>query len=651
MEIGHVKKQTIVAAMLGLAMAGCANTRKAAPPGGPGGRPVSMDPIPSLHETINRGVSNPAVAKTTLPDAANPYWSARSVPPDQTPRSAAPAVAATTRSPGAPSTTAASHGLPPAQIPPLAPEVAAHEPAAPPHAASGDPAVSPSSIPQQSAAPSTPGEVIDVDPLPPVGDTLDAPELPAPPASEAHAKPAAPAPARTADPLLGPNPDLMPSGLEGLVSPEVHDPGPANPAGAAKPAPAPAPAPAAPAETSSLPELSPSPDLGEGVAPSPAPSPAPAEPTTGPTSSATPTAVGSQTLAARPTAPRVDPQVRQASTAWPADRADDVIDPRWKSAGDTAARVGEDIITMRELVVGVKDQLRKYGVKSSDVPRNEMNMLAQNILVNLIDRSLIYQEAKRQLKDKNLTRLLEVADKDWTERELPPLLHQYVVENEHQLRVKLEESNRSLAALKLSHRQDFIAMVYIQQKLSDKVKVELPEMLRYYNAHMNDQTNHRPARITWREVVVETNRHPSPAEARRKADDLLARLQKGEDFAKLARAESEGPSRVKADGGLMETSPGGYGVATVNQAIETLPLNTISGIIEGPSSFHIVRVEKRRPAGPASFAELQDQIRNEIFTEKSNRERRQLLDKLRANTIVSSIFDGTESDPNKIHRE
>ncbi|MDR3620853.1 MAG: peptidylprolyl isomerase [Paludisphaera borealis] len=662
-----MKKQTIVAAMLGLAMAGCAHTRKAGPPDGPADQPVGMAPIPSLHDTINRGFANPAVARTTLPDPANPNWSARPYPPGSPARGAAPSVATTGKTVGAGAAAAAvaAQAQPPAELPALAPEVGLHEASTMPRIASGDPAVSPSSIPQPPAA-SAPGEVIDVSPLPPVADTLDTPELATPPATEAHSEPAAspanaPSPvpipgsspaapgqpsAAAADPLLGPTPELMPSALDGLVSPEVRDPGPDNPAGApATPA-----APAAPTETSSLPDLSPSPAAGGGAGPAPSPTPAPAEPTTGPTSSTSPTASDSQTLAAQSPAPRVDPHVLQTSAPAAADRVDDVIDPKWKRAGETAARVGDEVITMLELVNSVKDQIRKHGVSIREIPRAEMNMLAQNILANLIERSLIYQEAKHQLKDKNMSHLLEIADKEWTEQELPPLLRQNLVENEHQLKLKLEESRRSLAALKLSYRQDFIAMCFIQQKLKDKVNVELPEMLKYYNAHINDQTNYRPARITWREVVVETAKHPSPADARRKADALIARLQSGEDFAKLARAESDGPSGVKAEGGLMETSPGSYAVATVNQAIESLPLNTISGVIEGPSSFHIVRVEQRRAAGPAGFAELQDQIRREIYTEKTNRERRLLLAKLRSNTVVTSMFDGTESDPNAIKR-
>jgi len=273
MEIGHVKKQTIVAAMLGLAIAGCANTRKVGPPEGPANRPVGMTPIPSLHETINRGVDSPAVAKMTLPDPSNPNWSARPYPPGSPPRGGAPNVATTTAGAGA--AALAAQGQPPAQLPALAPEVGLNDPSAAPRVASGDPEVSPSSISPRPAA-SAPGEVIDPSPLPPVLDTLDTPGLEAPAATNDQADPAngptpvpisgaAPTtpgqpPSASADPLLGANPQLMPSSLEGLASPEVRDPGPDNPAGvpAAAPAPTPTPAPA-PATEPSAPAPAPAP--------------------------------------------------------------------------------------------------------------------------------------------------------------------------------------------------------------------------------------------------------------------------------------------------------------------------------------------------------------------------------------------------------
>ena len=57
-----------------------------------------------------------------------------------------------------------------------------------------------------------------------------------------------------------------------------------------------------------------------------------------------------------------------------------------------------------------------------------------------------------------------------------------------------------------------------------------------------------------------------------------------------------------------------------------------SGILEGPTSFHIVRVENRRPAGPASFEELRPKIRPMLFEEKVKTERTAFISKLRERT-------------------
>jgi peptidyl-prolyl cis-trans isomerase SurA len=219
-----------------------------------------------------------------------------------------------------------------------------------------------------------------------------------------------------------------------------------------------------------------------------------------------------------------------------------------------------------------------------------------------------------------------------------------MVETEAQLKRVYADSGRSLDAMRQRWRQSFIAHVFLQQKVADKQKVELPEMLKYYNEHVHDKQFDRPALLTWREIEIEKGRHPSPADARNKADVLLARLQHGDDFAKLARAQSEGPTRVREQGGLMQTSPGSFAVESVNEALGTLPENRISPVLEGPSSLHIVRVEHRRAAGPASFEEIQDEIRRKLMGEKIVKARSDYLAKLKRGTLISTIFDDTESD-------
>jgi len=569
-----------------------------------------MEPVPSIHDTINRG-TNGSVARSTLPDPANPNWSGAPLVTRQPESGSAPRVAASDgRNAAAPAPEPASTrwSEPPRQLAAAPTTDAAPEPGPAPLPEPDDAAPLPGADSQpdvQTRVQESPGF------SPVAGDEVRMPELPTLPAAEpaAAVSPAAspelaPAPAPSdedGDPLLGPKPQLMPS---------MDGPAPEKPKASTD------------AEADAV---SPAPEL----APAPAPGSASHRPS-----------------------PSGDGAVRRVVATSAAPAADVVDDANWKRAGLAAARVGDDVITLAQLQRAVAEAVRKQGGQPGQLKREELNMVGKVVLASLIERTMLVQEAKHQLKndEKQIGKLLDFADKFWREKEVPLLLRQYSAEDERQLRRKLEEEKRSLSALQQDFRQEFLAHVYVEQKLGGKLAVGLPEMLEYYNKHVRDPQNHRTPAIVWREILVEKGRHASPAEARAKVDGLLARLRKGEDFAKLAAAESEGPARIKADGGLMETAPGSYVVQAVNAAIESIPLKAVSDVIEGPDSYHIVLVESRRGGGPASFAELQDQIRKSLEAEKSFKYRRELLADIRKRTIVTTIFDGTESDPREVAR-
>jgi hypothetical protein len=70
-------KRRIALGMLGLALAGCAQSRSAMPGKA---QPVGMDPIPSLRDTINRGTGDQTIQQASLPDPKSPNWSGEYAP-------------------------------------------------------------------------------------------------------------------------------------------------------------------------------------------------------------------------------------------------------------------------------------------------------------------------------------------------------------------------------------------------------------------------------------------------------------------------------------------------------------------------------------------------------------------------------------------
>ena len=60
-------------------------------------------------------------------------------------------------------------------------------------------------------------------------------------------------------------------------------------------------------------------------------------------------------------------------------------------------------------------------------------------------------------------------------------------------------------------------------------------------------------------------------------------------------------------------------------------------MIEGPDSFHILKVENRRPAGPASFEEVQDKIKPMLENKKCQEEQTAFLNKIKHNALVDRL--------------
>jgi peptidyl-prolyl cis-trans isomerase SurA len=773
-------KRQFVAGLIGLTLAGCAQSRSTlTQKKGKADDPVAIQPVPSIYETINRGTGNPAVASSTLPNPSASHWSATAVPSTAGQPAAGGSAPGTGLNPAAgyplasgPQGESVQNQLMPGAVPPSAGAallplsagsadgqtspagfgpVGATAPVA--GAATGMPtavdartalAPTPSLVeagaaqPQGSALPELP-------PLDPSSKPADAQGAFSPgamttssatadlavspsgsvtattPSSPAVAAPAA----RGGDPLLGPNPDLMPpldiSSIPARVSSNSGGRGvgarakPAPPAGLPESGPTPSTAtglsaPAAIAPIAASPAAGPTVPNTSSTAPiSSSPASQPAAPATelmppadlappgdlAPPADLAPAPVGSDKPAGTASSgpghgPGFDPNIAlvsadslesapSASSSQPAtgalqnpsgvsgakasdrkiirasfqktpavDRVEELkTDPNhsWKEAGRPAARVGDDIITVEDLISAIGEYYRTQLPRGTHLTKPEKQMLGENILRQLIDRTLVVQEVKRQVKNpKDLDRLMSIADKYWLSEKVPPLLSRYTANNERELSEKMREQNQSLAALKEDFKQQFLSESYLHEKLKDQVKVSLPDLLKYYNEHITKHTFDRAAQITWREIVIDTSKNTSRELARKKADELLARIRKGEDFARLAKTESNGPSHSRDQGGLMQTSPGGYAISEVNQALETLPVGQVGDVIEGPDGFHIVRVEQRRPAGPATFAEVNEKIRIILDQQRRAEAHAAMLDKIRRKTLITTIFDGTNND-------
>jgi peptidyl-prolyl cis-trans isomerase D len=100
-------------------------------------------------------------------------------------------------------------------------------------------------------------------------------------------------------------------------------------------------------------------------------------------------------------------------------------------------------------------------------------------------------------------------------------------------------------------------------------------------------------------------------EARKKAETVLEKARKGDDFAELAKEYSEGPSGSR--GGDLGYFAEGKMVKPFEEAAFALKNGEISDLVQTKFGLHIIKVEDVKEAGTQPLDEVRDQIKESLM--------------------------------------
>ncbi|NTW35787.1 MAG: hypothetical protein HGB17_06600, partial [Syntrophobacteraceae bacterium] len=125
-------------------------------------------------------------------------------------------------------------------------------------------------------------------------------------------------------------------------------------------------------------------------------------------------------------------------------------------------------------------------------------------------------------------------------------------------------------------------------------------------------------------------------EARRKAEQLVKSLKKGQDFAALAREQSDGPTRTSG-GDLGYIRPGQL-EGPLENAVSKLKAGETSDIIETTYGFHLFKVFDRKLETILAYDVVQEQIRQHLVQEKARQEADLYAKNLREKAVVEILL-------------
>jgi peptidyl-prolyl cis-trans isomerase SurA len=144
----------------------------------------------------------------------------------------------------------------------------------------------------------------------------------------------------------------------------------------------------------------------------------------------------------------------------------------------------------------------------------------------------------------------------------------------------------------------------------------------------SSEDRHVVAQTHARHILIKTNELTSNDDARRKLEQLHERIQRGDDFAELARSHSEDATNSANGGDLGWVKPGDL-VPDFEEVMNSLKTNELSAPFRTQFGWHIVQVLERRDYDDTEELKktrARDQIRQRKIEEETVTWLRQLRD-------------------------
>jgi peptidyl-prolyl cis-trans isomerase C len=181
----------------------------------------------------------------------------------------------------------------------------------------------------------------------------------------------------------------------------------------------------------------------------------------------------------------------------------------------------------------------------------------------------------------------------------------------------LTASGLTAERLKTNIKKGMLRQQLLNKEVLEKVSVSPKEVETFYNEHKDTYVQEEAVRA--RHILIKVAPDASPEndqKAKERAQTVLTKAKKGEDFSKLAAQNSEDPTN-KDNGGDLGYFGRGRMVKPFEDAAFGLKAGQISDPVRSQFGYHIIKVEDRREAKRLSFAEAKQQVEKDLTREKA----------------------------------
>ena len=277
----------------------------------------------------------------------------------------------------------------------------------------------------------------------------------------------------------------------------------------------------------------------------------------------------------------------------------------------------QDVQTLNEQTAGLLQ--RQYG-NQPEVFRQRMASVQTNNLEKLLEEQLILHEFKTA--GYNLPESV-------IEDEVRDRIHAKFGDRAT-LTKTLQAEGVTFEQFKERIRDQFIIEAMRHKNVSSEIIVSPHKVEVYYLAHREEFKLEDEVKL--RMIVVNQSTDTNAPQARKLAEEILAKVKEGASFAEMAAVYSQGSQRHQGgDWGWVEKSVLRKELAEV--AFSMKP-GERSGVIETPEACYLMLVEDTRKAHYKSLSEVRDQIERDLVLEERRRLEQQWVERMKKKTFV-----------------
>ena len=291
---------------------------------------------------------------------------------------------------------------------------------------------------------------------------------------------------------------------------------------------------------------------------------------------------------------------------------------------------GTHLVTDQEVIEAVRQRLGEF----RDLPgparvAKEKELYAAEMR-RIIERELIlddmYAKLKKQGRLEMADQIREFAEKA-ADQSLQSIRKGYGLKTDEEFQSVLRAQGLTQPVIRRQIERQIMADEYVRSAIKEKGKKPgFADIRAYYEQHPGEFK--MDDRVKWLDIFISFNKHATRPAAYEHAEKVRQQAAGGADFVELVKQHDNGLA-VLANGVGVGSKRGEIQPPDVERTVWSLKPGEVSGLIETPTGYHIVKVAERDFAGIRTFdSAVQNQIREKLLRQYREEEYRKLIEEL-----------------------